>query len=113
MRDGGQRLRAAARLREVTKSGNGFARKGDAMTWPWKWSESGLQLLDDGGRAVLSIRPSDATEEEFDLIEAAPELLECLVQMMLEARMHPTGVQDSTANKAQNLAARITKGKRQ
>lgn len=52
------------------------------MNAPWKWSESGLQLLDSTGRAVLTIRPSDATEEEFNAIEAAPELLASVRELL-------------------------------
>jgi hypothetical protein len=68
------------------------------MKGPWKWSESGLQLIDNGGRTVLLIRPSDATEEEFNVIEAA---------MLLEAVGRAGGVSDVTARKAQDLLARI------
>jgi hypothetical protein len=45
------------------------------MKGPWKWSEDGGQIIDADGRSVIRIRPSDATEEEFDAIAAAPDLL--------------------------------------
>ncbi len=45
------------------------------MNAPWKWSEDGCQLIDAKGRTVLKIRPSDATQEEFNAICAAPLLL--------------------------------------
>jgi hypothetical protein len=77
------------------------------MKGPWKWSESGLQLIDNGGRTVLLIRPSDATEEEFNVIEAAPELAFMLAEMLLEAVGRAGGVSDVTARKAQDLLARI------
>ena len=48
------------------------------MNAPWKWSEDGLQLIDATGRTVLKIRPSDATQEEFDAVAAVPEMLSAL-----------------------------------
>ena len=54
------------------------------MDGPWKWSEDGLQLLDAKGRSVLRIRPSDATQEEFDAIKAAPLLVKALVDLLRE-----------------------------
>lgn len=52
----------------------------DIFAAPWKWSEDGCQLIDAKGRLVLEIRPisTEATQEEFDLIAAAPELLAAL-----------------------------------
>ncbi len=53
------------------------------MNTTWKWSEDGNQLLDcTDGHTVLKIRPSPATQQEFDLIVAAPELLHELEEIL-------------------------------
>ena len=41
----------------------------------WHWSADGLSLIDQDGIAILRIKPSPASQEQFDLIAAAPELL--------------------------------------
>lgn len=59
------------------------------MKAPWKWSEDGLQLIDATGRTVLKIRPSDATQEEFDAICAAPELLAACKAALIKLKANP------------------------
>ena len=46
------------------------------MNGPWRWSDDGCYLFDSKGVSVLRLRPSDATQEEFNAIAALPELLE-------------------------------------
>ncbi len=48
---------------------------GMSIQGPWRWSEEGMRVIDAEGRVILHIRPSDATEEEFNAIAAVPELL--------------------------------------
>jgi hypothetical protein len=76
---------------------------------PWKWSEDGEHLLDADGRAVLSIQPSDATEEEFAAIEAVPDLLAALKGVLpfaARAVRDNDGGLDSPINRAKLECAR-------
>ena len=47
----------------------------------WRWSDDGLSLLNQDGLPLLHIKPSDASQQQFDLIAAAPDLLAALKAM--------------------------------